>query len=222
MLLMLLERGEAVDEVLFFDTGWEFPEMYDHLDKLERKTGLKITRLKPDKPFEYYLLDYEKKKGKRKGSRGYGFPTPTARWCTRIKTETIARHQRELGDVEVCIGIAADEPERVKQGKRYPLVEWGVTEAEALRYCYDRGYTWGGLYEHFARVSCWCCPLQPIGELRALRRERPELWDRLILMDNEVNRRQMVQSRFKAEYDLPELEMRFRREDRQMRLDLPE
>ena len=27
MLLMLLERGEPVADVVFFDTGWEFPEM---------------------------------------------------------------------------------------------------------------------------------------------------------------------------------------------------
>lgn len=35
MLLMLLERGEPVADVVFFDTGWEFPEMYEHLEKLE-------------------------------------------------------------------------------------------------------------------------------------------------------------------------------------------
>lgn len=28
MLLMLLERGEPVADVMFFDTGWEFLEMY--------------------------------------------------------------------------------------------------------------------------------------------------------------------------------------------------
>ena len=35
MLLILLERGEPVADVVFFDTGWEFPEMYEHLAKLE-------------------------------------------------------------------------------------------------------------------------------------------------------------------------------------------
>lgn len=219
MLLMMLERGERVDEIVFFDTGWEFPQMYDHLDRVERETGLTITRLKPDKPFEHYMLDYEKTRGKRKGSKGYGFPTPTARWCTRIKTETIRRHQRSLGEIQVCIGIAADEPKRVKEGNRYPLVEYGVTEDEALRYCYERGYDWGGLYEHFKRVSCFCCPLQPIPGLRNLRKHHPDLWDRLMLMDAEVNRRPKVQSRFRDDYDLPEIEMRFRREDRQMSLD---
>lgn len=220
MLLMMLERGETVDEIVFFDTGWEFPQMHDHLDKIEKNEGVAITRLKPEKPFEFYLLDYEKTKGKRKGTKGYGFPTPRARWCTRIKTETIGKYLKGLGDVEVCVGIAADEPKRVKDGKRYPLVEYGVTETQALEYCYGKGYDWGGLYEQFDRVSCYCCPLQPINELRLLRKNHPELWDRLMLMDAEVNRRPMVQQRFRDDYDLPELEMRFRREDRQMSLDL--
>lgn len=220
MLLMMLERGEAVDEIVFFDTGWEFPQMHDHLDRIEKNEGVSITRLKPEKPFEFYLLDYEKTKGKRKGTKGYGFPTPRVRWCTRIKTETIGKYLKGIGDTEVCVGIAADEPQRVRDGKRYPLVEYGVTEKQALEYCYGKGYDWGGLYEQFGRVSCYCCPLQPINELRLLRKNHPRLWDKLMLMDAEVNRRPMAQQRFRDDYDLPELEMRFRREDRQMSLDL--
>lgn len=38
------------------------------------------------------------------------------------------------------VGIAADEPNRIK-GEQYPLVDQGITEAEALRICYDRGLT---------------------------------------------------------------------------------
>ena len=52
MLLMLLERGESVADVVFFDTGWEFPAMYEHLEKLEAFTGLKITRLHPRMPVD--------------------------------------------------------------------------------------------------------------------------------------------------------------------------
>ena len=45
MLLMLLERGEDVADIVFYDTGWEFPQMYEHLVRLEEFTGRKITRL---------------------------------------------------------------------------------------------------------------------------------------------------------------------------------
>ena len=42
MLLMMLERDEPIHSVVFFDTGWEFPEMYDHIRLLENKSGVKI------------------------------------------------------------------------------------------------------------------------------------------------------------------------------------
>ena len=80
------------------------------------------------------------------------------------------------------VGIAADEPKRIKS-ERYPLVDWGITEKEALQICYDRGYDFGGLYQIYHRCSCWCCPLQGIGELRKLRQYHPELWERLREMD---------------------------------------
>ena len=44
----------------------------------------------------------------------------------------------------IDIVLTADEPNRIK-GECYPLVDWGITEREALQICYDRGYEWGGL-----------------------------------------------------------------------------
>lgn len=189
MLLMMIERRERIDEVVFCDTGMEHPEMYDHLDRLEADTGIAITRLRAPEGFEHMMLDHVMKKGRRKGDRGYGWPRPNARWCTsKLKTEVIARHFRKLKEtcrVVQCIGIADDERRRVRELEdvRYPLVEYGVTEAQALAYCRERGYDWGGLYDLFGRVSCWCCPLQSLDELRTLRRERPELWRKMIDLD---------------------------------------
>lgn len=33
MLLRMLEENMPVDEILFYDTGKEFPDMYDHIKK---------------------------------------------------------------------------------------------------------------------------------------------------------------------------------------------
>ena len=66
----------------------------------------------------------------------------------------------------------------------YPLVEWGITEADALAGCYKAGYNWSGLYEHFSRVSCWCCPLKNLPELRNLRVYYPEIWMKLRDLDD--------------------------------------
>lgn len=110
-----------------------------------------------------------------------------------------------------CDGIAADEQYRLEreQNKQHehPLVDWGWNEAKALSFCYDKGFDWEGLYEHFSRVSCWCCPLQPLEELRKLRRYYPELWQELIEMDRATWRK------FKPEFSVDELEIRFALED---------
>lgn len=62
MLLRMLEEGMPVDIILFCDTGLEFPALYRHLEKLERDIGREITRIRPDRPFEYYFLEHEMKK----------------------------------------------------------------------------------------------------------------------------------------------------------------
>ena len=58
LLLRMLELGMRVDEIIFCDTGVEFPQMYEHIDKVERYIGREITKLKADHDYEYMLLHY--------------------------------------------------------------------------------------------------------------------------------------------------------------------
>ena len=55
MLHMMLDRGEPVDHVIWFDTGWEFPEMAEHVKEVAYKTGLEITCVRPDHSFDYWM-----------------------------------------------------------------------------------------------------------------------------------------------------------------------
>ena len=182
MLLMMLEKGEQIDDILFFDWGMEFPQMYEHLDKLESYIGQKITRLYPPKPWEYWMLDHVKTKGKRKDKIGYGWPSPKIRWCTRIKYQECRKYEK--GAIS-CIGYAYHERfsrARYRNGHRFPLLELGVTSQEALKYCEAHGFDFGGLYKLFNRVSCWCCPFQGRKEVEALRGHFPDLWSRMLDM----------------------------------------
>ena len=95
----------------------------------------------------------------------------------------LSKYKKE-GYVEY-IGIAYDEPKRIKD-KKYPLVDWKMTEKDCLQYCYDKGFNWNGLYENFDRVSCWCCPLKKIKEYRTLYFKYPELWKELEEMDQKT------------------------------------
>lgn len=221
MLLKMIEEGMQIDCILFCDTGLEFPAMYEHLDKLERDIGRPITRVKSEQTYEYLMFDTPVKRKadtafvKRYGKihNGYGWPGPRMRWCTSklkdLPRERFLRELRKLYDVREYVGLAADEEYRLQRERNrnpnhiHPLVDWGMTEVDCLQYCYDRGYDWNGLYEHFHRVSCWCCPLQSLDELRQLYHYYPELWRKLKQWDERTWRS------FRADYSVKQLEARF-------------
>lgn len=183
MLLMMLEKGERIDDIVFFDWGMEFPQMYDHLERLQAYIGRSITRLYPDKPWDYWMFDHVIVSGKAKGQLGCGWPSIHYRWCTREKIRKIRRHIDGAVD---CIGYSFDERKRRPgwhDNQRYPLLEYGVNSYEALNYCKANGFYFGGLYGIFNRASCWCCPLQPVSSLCKLRDNFPDLWEKMLDMD---------------------------------------
>ena len=194
MLFLMIERGMPIDIVLSADTGMEFPEMYDHLAKVDeylyRERGIHITILRHPKGFEWLMFDDPKK-----------------------RPDAIKRRLKD--GIPLCGNGWPGEAKRCKAGLIYPLVEWGITEKEALKICYDRGFDFGGLYEIYHRASCWCCPFQRIEELRRLRGHHPELWEKL----GEMDRRAREQfgtgplGQFKERWSVEALEQRFRREE---------
>ena len=142
----------------------------------------------------------------------------------RSKISVIQQYLRKLKseyNVIQCVGIAADEKKRIERkgnrekNKRMPLVEWGWNEADCLKYCYEKGYDWEGLYTIFDRASCWCCPLQSLENLRRLRIHYPELWDELKEMDDKTWRK------FQVNYSVADLEKRFAFEAERLKRNLP-
>ena len=225
MLLRLLEEGRAVDDIVFCDTTAEFPQMYEHIAQVEKYIGRKITILKAEHNFEYMMLRYEKKRGKNKGKKGYGWANRRARWCTAyFKREQVNRYLRGIGDeVAQYLGIAADEGKRIKHNKDgrrllYPLVEWGMTEADCLQYCYDRGFTWGGLYEKFKRVSCYLCPFHRLEHLKNIWKYFPDLWEHMRNLDEKCIKQ--IGYPFRPNCSIADLEARFQREEEETQLDL--
>ena len=126
MLLKMIEQGIQIDCILFCDTGLEFPQMYEHIDKVERETGLTITRVKPDMDFEYLMFD---KPINRKDSSaikikygadqtGHGWPGPKMRWCTKSLKDTprerFLKAFKPYYEMRYYVGIAADEQKRLE------------------------------------------------------------------------------------------------------------
>lgn len=239
MLILMVEKGLPIDMVLTADTGMEFPEMEGHLKKLDqylfRERGIHITTLRHPKGFEWLMFDDPKHKRETLEARkhqkiplvGNGWPNIKVRWCTgQLKTHLIAKEVSRLKNYSTpiqYIGIAADEPKRLKTEK-YPLAEWQISEKEALRICKSRGFDWDGIYDIYRRCSCWCCPLQRISELRKLRSYHPALWTRLLEMD----RRAISQfggtplGQFKENWTVEQLDYRFSMEKSQLSLFQPQ
>jgi len=220
MLLLMLEKGIRVDRVIYVDTTKEFPQMYEHIEKVQAMIEpLKIEIVKID--FDYWFGEHKTKKGQV----GYGWPFWRVRWCTGLKQRAISvilsgnkfdprveglRYKIPSNHVEFH-GIAFDEKERTSNNEgrniKCPLVEWQITEKQALDYCYSKGLDWGGLYEKFHRVSCWCCPLSRIGGLRVLYNDFPELWKELEEMDKKSFRK------FRSNYSVADLSEKFANEN---------
>jgi len=212
MLHWLLEKGEPVDDIVFFDSGWDFPIMEEHIMKVEEKTGLKISRVYPRYAFTYILREKPVKSRETGDVYRYGndWPSITRRWCTRQKMDALNKYAKTNNAV-YYIGISAEENRRLNNCAIYPLVNWMKTGADCLDYCYSLGYDWGGLYSIFDRLSCFCCPLQKIGELRNLRKYFPGLWALLLAMDNGLTHG------FRGFKTVKDLEERFAQEDKQLR-----
>ena len=195
MLHLLLEHGEKVDEVIYFDGGWEFPQMADHVALVEEKTGIKITRLYPrDGNFDWY--SYKKNYTSREGNPriGYAWPSNASRWCTRLKIQTISNYLKER-DVVHAIGFAVGEERRaIRQILKndgdyyYPLLEYNFDEYDCWDYCYKLGYDWGGLYRYLDRVSCFCCPYKNKKEILILKRHFPQIWQQIKKKDVEIQK----------------------------------
>ena len=219
MVLRLIEENRPLDEIVFFDTGWEFPQMYEHIEKVEQFMGRKVTILHPRESFDFNMCERPIVRNKKSCPMhgkvyryGHGWPSIFRRWCTCKKVDVIDAH---CGDALRYVGIAVDEPGRLKM-RNYPLVEWGMTESDCLEFCMERGFDWGGLYEVFSRVSCFCCPLKGLDDYRKLRRHFPSLWAEMRAKGQRVL--SVEGRRFWHGKTIEEVEKRFAREDRQMEL----
>ena len=132
----------------------------------------------------YRLIQRGRNKGKI-----YGFPMVKGAWCnSELKVsalDSIAKVNNGKHIIQY-LGIAADEPERIKRhtvpGKCLPLVDIGWDEAYCRRWCEENNLL-SPIYTTAQRGGCWFCHNQSVDQLRLLRRNYPELWSLLLKWD---------------------------------------
>lgn len=177
MLIKLVENKVHIDDILYVDMGkWIWNEVKEHNKQVEDILGVTITTLKPIENMEEEFIKY-------------GFPSPSNRWCTGIKNNTMFKYiNKKYPKIMKTynIGYCSNETERYNNnlGKfykvKYPLVEYGITNDDALELCYNYGFDFGGLYENHSHINCWLCPLQRNSELEWLYNNDIDKWNYLI------------------------------------------
>lgn len=120
-----------------------------------------------------------------------GFPGTTCRlWCKKLKEKALLNKRisppphNEFHLVKY-LGIAPDEPERVKRHRDkflLPLVEIGWDENYCREWCKEHDLL-SPVYNSSRRGGCWFCHLQPVNQLRLLYHNNPDLWQLLMKWD---------------------------------------
>jgi 3'-phosphoadenosine 5'-phosphosulfate sulfotransferase (PAPS reductase)/FAD synthetase len=160
MALQMAEHGEDF-VLLFTPAGNELPELFDHVRLVVEMTGKALIQ-PPNQTLAFWI------------DRHGALPNHRMRWCTRqIKIEPcvawLQAHPRSV----LCVGLRADEESRVGlygdyATYRYPLREWGWTDADVHAYNQRRGVRVP------QRTNCAVCYGQRLSEWWELWRERPD------------------------------------------------
>ena len=172
MLLLMIERDMPINMVLSADTGMEFPEMYEHLAKLDehlfRERGIHITTLRHSKGFEYLMFDEPKQKPRSLENRaklgippyGNGWPGIRVRWCTgQLKTHLITKEVNRLkGELGA---IHYDELQLDTLGDRKTALFIIMSDTDdtfnfLISMCYRLRCCGAAIHNLFSPI-CWMC-----------------------------------------------------------------
>lgn len=227
MLLRMLELNDPenypVDRIVFADTTFEFPEMYEYIERIQAYLDThfpeapKIESLQPPMKWEDFFYG-KVTRGANKGMiRGAPLVLSPCWWSRIAKVEPLEKAANEMGALEgkvwEYVGIASDESHRASGDKkrgyryRYPLVEWDWTEQDCMAYLDHLGLG-NILYVSFRRLGCYLCIKQRPPALHSLWSDYPDLWEKMRYWEDENYR--VKGQPITLAGDLAELEERFK------------
>ena len=221
MLLRMLEMDDPnypVHRIVFADTGFEFPELYDYIKHVEKyiqekypERGLHIEHVFSKKSWNEWFYG-KVTRGKNEGNvRGAPLIVYPCYWAREAKLYPLQRATKEC--TIKYVGIAIDEKRRVSKtakedGIRYPLIEWGWTEEDAFKYL-DKLDMVNPLYVNFQRLGCFHCIKQPTSSWYVLWKKYPDLWARAKHWDEESRKVSPMKHGMNQYNTLAEMEQKF-------------
>lgn len=204
MIAEMYERGYEPDEIVFCDTGSEFPYTYDFIAYLkwwciDRKWSKVVVLNKFDKDGGPLALIDMVEENNTLPSAAFGSKSCSLRFKTETADKYLNNHPRawaswgvekkgsrmasHTGAVLRLVGINSDEPERAskwtpehKWVQAFPLFDWGVGGKRST--AVERV----GLY-YPGKSSCYCCPHMSGRDLVNLRDNYPEKFERIQVIE---------------------------------------
>ncbi|RAX59361.1 hypothetical protein CCZ01_00945 [Helicobacter monodelphidis] len=226
MVVAYLEKGYSLQSAIFCDTGFEFDEMIEYIQKIKDylKTNFSTNLVILDSSHIIEKWAFEKPiiRGKYEG-RKRGFPrTLGVDYCTReakIKPirEFVLNLSKKRFSTQMLIGYTANEVQKGRVSSLdyaravYPLNEWGWNEQECGDFLKKRGIA-NPLYEHFQRTGCYMCPKQNKQSLRSLFFHYPKYWEKAKQLEAKAMELNCLNKTLKIGKSLVEYEQEFKQE----------
>lgn len=138
------------------------------------------------------VLSCPKQKGQHETGNNTGIPMyPWSKVVPETQNQLFSRSSLAQGaniNIVQYLGIASDEPERIRRHTRsgviLPLVEIGWDEAYCRKWCEENDLL-SPIYTSATRGGCWFCHNQGVDQLRLLRKNYPDLWKLLLKWDSD-------------------------------------
>lgn len=205
MLIEIIRRKMPLDYVIFCDIKFndkisgEHPLMAEWIPKAEKilkeKFNIDVIHLTANKNFTQQFYT-KKNKGNHIGDN-YGFPYVVGAWCnSRLKLAPINNFIKKIlksgESVTEYIGIAKDEPKRLKRYKKIEtdkhkfitLADLDISENQAMEICEEYDLV-SPIYKSISRGGCWFCPKQSMFSLYNLWKNYPEYYKMLEDMEKD-------------------------------------
>jgi hypothetical protein len=192
MLFEFDRQGYMPDILIFADTGAERPDIYAHIEKLNKwlgdKWGKEIIIVRQPETLEAEVL-----RRKTLPALAMGFHT-----CSqKHKIRPIAKWLKANGHKKIIkiIGYDANEFDRARRGLTsvengknteekgidlklwFPLIEWGKSRKQLKAEINEIGFC-------ASKSSCFYCPAMSLTEVKQLKQFYPDLYERAIKIED--------------------------------------
>jgi len=165
-------------EVLFVDTGLEFPETIEHTKRITGELGLGLVMESAGDAF-WQAFEH------------FGPPGRDYRWCCKTcklgPTAKLIRERFPDGCITFLGQRKYESDRRYRQPRVWenpwvpgqigvsPIKDW--TAMHVWLYILSRGVESNPLYgKGLERIGCWLCPASELWEFEFVERQHPELW----------------------------------------------